>query len=226
MSLRASFLFTLSAGSLFTQVVSADAPAACFPSCRSGFVCSSEAKCVSLCNPPCGNGESCSNGECHAKAEATSSAEPIVDRKFELGLGVGYQRIGAGDFFAPALAFRFVLPLGLVPHLVFGARVGAGLGPSVVGQFGLDLGYRHRIGAENAPVRGGFFVTLRPEIWPNVDAFTSGRNAAVAGGSLGGFIELERVIFSLPLAAGYGKVLGHGTTFGYFSVSAEAAIRF
>jgi hypothetical protein len=254
MSLRSSFLLTLVAGSsvpspfglsshvkrlksvacgfglgtacsLITRVVSADAPA-CFPACRSGYVCSPEAKCVSLCNPPCGDGETCAGGECQTKVAPASSSEPIKDRMFELGLGGGYQRVGSADYFAPALAFRFVLPLGLEPHLVFGVRAGAGLGPSIIGEFALDLGYRHRIGAANAPVRGGFFVTFRPEIWPNAGSYSSTAHAFVGGGSLGGFVEFERLVLSLPLAAGYGKVLSHTATFGYFSASVEAAIRF
>ena len=52
------------------------------------------------------------------------------------------------------------------------------------------------------------------------------RNAFVVGGSLGSFIELDRVLITLPFAGGAGKVLAHTGTFVYFSVSAAAAIRF
>jgi hypothetical protein len=68
---------------------------------------------------------------------------------------------------------------------------------------------------------------VRPELWPGASgAAGSSRTAFVGGGSLGGFVELDRIVISLPLAGGAGKVLAHTGTFGYFSVSAEAALRF
>jgi hypothetical protein len=232
----------------------AEGGAACFPACRSGFVCAPDGKCVSLCNPPCSGNEVCSAGECRAtksstaastaaatgddKAEKTGktektaasdafSGEPLPERHYELGLALGYQRVGSLDYFAPALAFHYVLALGLEPHLLFGVRAGAALGTSTIGEVGLDLGYRHRLGAANAPLRGGFFITLRPELWPGASgASGTSRNAFVGGGSLGPFIELDRVLISLPFAGGAGKVLAHSGTFGYFSASAAAAVRF
>lgn len=46
--------------------------AECFPDCRSGFVCH-QRRCVSLCNPVCGEGERCSaNGECESVAPRSS----------------------------------------------------------------------------------------------------------------------------------------------------------
>lgn len=203
---------------------------------------------MSLCNPPCESGEICSSGQCTAKKKASSAAasgdekaekaekadkaeaksgEPLPDRPIELGLGLGFQHVGSLDYFAPALSFHYVLALGLEPHLLFGARVGAALGTSTVGEFGLDLGYRHRLGAADAPVRGGFFVTLRPELWPGASGSSgTSRTAFVGGGSVGGFVELDRVIIRVPLAGGAGKILAHTGTFGYFSASVEAAIRF
>lgn len=232
------------AGLFASLPAAADPAGACFPACRSGFTCSPNATCVSLCNPPCAGSEVCASGECRARGKSSSSSEaapseehaetkergtrePLPERRFELGLGLGYQHLGGFDYFAPAVAFRYVLALGLEPHLTFGARAGAALGRSTVGELGLDVGYRHRIGAADAAVRGGFFVTLRPELWPGASGSSgSARTAFVGGGSLGGFIELDRVVFSLPLAGGAGKVLAHSGTFVYFSVSAEAALRF
>ena len=81
-----------------------------------------------------------------------------------------------------------------------------------IGEIGLDLGYRHPV---------------RPELWPGASgASGTSRNAFVGCGSLGPFIELDRVLITLPFAGGAGKVLAHSGTFGYFSVSAAAAIRF
>ena len=210
----------------------AEGAGACFPACRSGFVCAPDGRCVSPCNPPCSGSEVCSAGECRAKTEKTTaseapSGEPLPERHYELGLGLGYQRVGSLDYFAPALAFHYVLALGLEPHLLFGLRAGAALGSSTIGEIGLDLGYRHRLGAANAAVRGGFFITVRPELWPGASgASGTSRNAFVGGGSLGPFIDLDRVLITLPFAGGAGKVLAHSGTFGYFSVSAAAAIRF
>jgi hypothetical protein len=49
------------------------AEAACFPACRSGFVCH-QGQCVSLCNPPCAGGERClANGECEPSPDARES---------------------------------------------------------------------------------------------------------------------------------------------------------
>lgn len=222
----------------------AEGNGACFPACRSGYVCSPDAKCVSLCNPPCESGEVCASGQCVAKKKKSSSEAaganagseerdgapraPLPDRPFEVGLGLGFQHAGNTDFFAPAVSFHYVLALGLEPHLLFGARAGGAFGPATVGELGLDLGYRHRFGAADAALRGGFFVTLRPELWPGAATGASGssRTAFVGGGSVGGFVELDRFVFRVPLAGGGGKILAHSGTFGYFSASVEAAIRF
>jgi hypothetical protein len=199
---------------------------------------------VSLCNPPCEGGEVCAAGQCTAKKKKSSSeaagaddatekrdaapGAPLPDRPFEIGLGLGFQHAGSVDFFAPALSFHYVLALGLEPHLLFGVRAGGAFGPATIGELGLDLGYRHRFGPADAALRGGFFVTFRPELWPGAATGSSGssRTAFVGGGSLGGFVELDRFVFRVPLAGGAGKVLAHSGTFGYFSASVEAAIRF
>ena len=150
----------------------ANAEGACFPACRSGFVCAPDGKCVSLCNPPCSASEVCSGNECRAKKRSSNAAsteapstdaaaadeksektgtdhavsnEPLPERHYELGLGLGYQHVGSLDYFAPALAFHYVLALGLEPHLLFGVRAGAALGSSTIAELGLDLGYRHRL---------------------------------------------------------------------------------
>ena len=51
---------------------------ACYPPCRSGFVCY-KGKCVSKCNPPCPNGQKCTDsGDCVSlpKPETASSRQP------------------------------------------------------------------------------------------------------------------------------------------------------
>jgi hypothetical protein len=52
----------------------AAAEAACFPACRSGFLCH-EGRCISACNPPCGAGETCTGA---AQCVPTVPATPTV----------------------------------------------------------------------------------------------------------------------------------------------------
>ena len=51
--------------------------------------------------------------------------EPLPERPFELGLG--YQHVGSLDYFAPAVAFRYVLALGLDPHRYFSVSAEAAI---------------------------------------------------------------------------------------------------
>lgn len=58
----------------------------CFPTCRSGFICSPQGQCVSACNPACSSDQRCSDlGECidrpspsasPAKGDASRTDEP------------------------------------------------------------------------------------------------------------------------------------------------------
>jgi len=74
-------MIKLSAGLVaFILPVAAAAQAdACFPGCRSGFVCVA-AQCVSACNPLCAAGETCTaNGECVPSAPRLIAAvAPVV----------------------------------------------------------------------------------------------------------------------------------------------------
>src|SRR5262249_42769022 len=65
-------------GVAVAQAAQPAADAACFPACRSAFLCS-KGQCVSRCNPVCGADETCTAaGEC-ASARATSTlAAPIA----------------------------------------------------------------------------------------------------------------------------------------------------
>ena len=88
---------------------------ACFPPCRSGYLCHPvKAECVQLCNPPCASDEVCTEAaECVAKEPTTAaptgaSREPTTgDRRFRMlflgrfGLG-GRLKVKFDDFFAGA----------------------------------------------------------------------------------------------------------------------------
>lgn len=64
-------------------------PAACVPSCRSGYFCN-EGQCLSRCNPPCSAGATClENGECTAPTvPSTSPVGQRVNRGWATGAGV------------------------------------------------------------------------------------------------------------------------------------------
>lgn len=55
--------------------VRAETPAgACFPACRSGYLCH-EGRCISACNPPCAAGETCTSaGECVSTVPPATTA--------------------------------------------------------------------------------------------------------------------------------------------------------
>lgn len=101
--------------------------AKCFPTCRSGFVCSPQGQCVSACNPACSSDQTCSDlGECidrpssaaTLKGEASRAKEPAAKpapeknevsansaaksdqeplHPFEVTLGLGGQKVLGGS---------------------------------------------------------------------------------------------------------------------------------
>src|SRR4051812_10777233 len=56
------------------NVAAAQSAQACFPACRGGYTCYQQ-RCVSLCNPACGDGERCTAaGECEPASSSPSPA--------------------------------------------------------------------------------------------------------------------------------------------------------
>jgi hypothetical protein len=54
----------------------ARAPDACFPTCRSGFVCSPSLQCVSACNPACAADQECTaDGQCVASTQSQTQSQ-------------------------------------------------------------------------------------------------------------------------------------------------------
>jgi hypothetical protein len=54
----------------------APAGSACFPACREGFICTADARCVSLCNPPCPSDQVCVEGR---RCDVAPSSAPIYE---------------------------------------------------------------------------------------------------------------------------------------------------
>gem|GEM_PF-3430275 len=154
------------------MLASASASAAdtkCFPTCRSGFVCSPLGQCVSACNPACSAEQSCSEqGECIDRPSARSTppappasagqdpkattaptndgSKPAANdgaheprRRFELTLGLGAQK-----------AFATEMPWAPTPEAAFAYTVVPGK------LFEVFLGLRARINLDAAiPGFGG-----------------------------------------------------------------------
>jgi hypothetical protein len=121
----------------------AEAPAsdaACFPACRSGYLCH-EARCISACNPPCGAAETCTAAaECvptvppappvlvgEAVPRGTTPA-PVVDR--------GWAR-GAFYFGATAVAVDIAFTVAVVATNPEQASLSRTLGAWSIAVFGV-----------------------------------------------------------------------------------------
>lgn len=102
---------------------SAETEEACFPACRSGYICHPQKKeCVSICNPPCGAWEVCTEeAECapQESAPAKEHAQP-GDRRFRFVL---LGRFGLGG----KVKVNFTNPLSMEEG-VLEAKPGATLG--------------------------------------------------------------------------------------------------
>ena len=96
--------------------VSEEPAETCFPPCRAGYVCHPDRlQCVSLCNPPCANGEACTEeAECVPNSSASTRRQrDSGDRRFRIALlgrfGLGGKSVlkiddsiisGSGEFSA------------------------------------------------------------------------------------------------------------------------------
>ncbi len=214
--------------------VRAAADAECFPACRCGYVCSPQGQCVSACNPPCGDSQACTNGECvdrHApqQAAAPQSTEPA--RPFEITLGVGAQkgtRSGASWGATPEAAFAYTLTSGRAFELFVGGRVRYDFDASV-GAAGGEIGVRGVVPSTDASVRGGLFASLRPEIafgnltHPSLEAGIAGAAA------VGPFVDFGPVVIRVPfMVQGIYSFSTQGSTHSLadIMISGEAGIRF
>ncbi len=211
--MRSASLLLLLLLSLAPAPARADAPA-CFPKCRTGYVCSPQGQCVSECNPPCGSGETCRLGEC---VGAESPAAPVETKKLEMvwALGVGAHVTTAT---APVVLTSFSAAFGGDHAFLAGVQGGVAffsdfVGTSTIGEVGLNLGYRGML--TRSAVRVGVLAVFQPQIW------TGSSPLFGLGGAVGGVLTYGQLVVEVPLSVAYVAVLGDD---GYFSTSKAAAV--
>lgn len=132
------------AGAGLARAQSPAGDAACFPACRSGYLCH-EGRCVSACNPLCGATEACTAlGECVPAAPvALPSRSPFVDDQPTTAavsghdVDVGWAR-GAFYFGATSVAFDVVLTAAIVAANPAKADLARNLGGLSVVVFGVS----------------------------------------------------------------------------------------
>jgi hypothetical protein len=202
----------------------------CFPTCRSGFVCSPQGQCVSACNPPCSSDQSCSEqGECidrpgarsttpppPANPEAKPTSAPANDgskpavtdgareprRRFELTLGLGAQKAFATEMpWAPTPELAFAYTA--LPGKLFEVFLGLRARINIdaaIPQFGGEVGVRIGVESPTGLVKGGIFASVRPEVVFGHLTQNRFQSAVSFGGALGPYAEVGPVVFRLPIA--------------------------
>jgi hypothetical protein len=196
------FVFAL----LFPSVARAQDAERCFPKCRSGFVCSAEAKCVSECNPPCASGEACRAGQCaidrtsHASTSGESgepdapvSSEP---KKIEM-VWAGGAGVHVSKTSAPVLLTSFSVAFGGRHAFLAGLQGGVAffdsfIGTNTIGELGLNLGYRGIF--TRGEVGVGLMVVAQPQVWFAGDALLG------LGGAVGGVLTYKRLVVEVPIS--------------------------
>jgi len=87
-------------------VVTPPPPAACFPSCRAGYLCN-QGLCVSACNPPCGPDQECGgNGRCAQTWTPTRTWTPVPEVAADPGWARG---AGVTGFILTPIALGFAI---------------------------------------------------------------------------------------------------------------------
>lgn len=171
----------------------ARADAECFPKCRSGFVCTPEQKCVSECNPPCGNAEVCKAGACVTESEATPVSTETKKLEMVWSGGVGAH---VSTVTAPVILTSFSVAYGGNHALLGGIQGGVAffdnfIGTATIGEVGLNLGYRGIFTKTDVGV--GMFALVTPQVWTGGDALLG------LGGTIGGILTYKRLVIQVPL---------------------------
>lgn len=216
------------AASMLAASSASAADTKCFPTCRSGFVCSPQGQCVSACNPACNADQSCSEqGECIDRpsarptppappsqephpipARANEVPRPATDgaheprRRFELTLGLGAQKAFATEMpwsATPEVAFAYTVVPGTLFELFLGFRARINLDAALPG-FGPEVGVRIGVESPSGLVKGGFFAGLRPELAFGHLTQNRFQSAVSFGGALGPYVDVGPVVFRLPIA--------------------------
>ena len=187
----------------------------CFPSCRAGYLCAPDGRCVSECNPPCEGGTTCRARQCvatsstpTASSSSVSAASRDEDRlapKAESSDHRFSALAGPTMFVAKetvpgvAMAFRYKTPgdhaFVVGPRLMMGMPEG-----SDFGVVGVDAGYRGNFA--KGDLQAGIVVLSVPQIW------IGGSHAMLhVGGAVGPFVHFHRFELQLPIGAGFATLL-------------------
>jgi len=188
---------------------------ACFPACRSGFVCAPEGKCVSECNPPCEGGSECRAQQCVApprtgaqapgRGGATRTPEEITADADRLDEDLARKFVITGGFgalvaarTAGTVSFAARYQVGEEHAFVIGPRAMIafpGGGYDAFGVIGVDLGYRASFG--HGSVRPGLLVLAQPQV------YAGGGDALFHTGlAVGPIIRIGRAEIEVPLSIG------------------------
>lgn len=221
----------------------------CFPACRSGFVCSPQGQCVSACNPACAADQRCTDhGQCldrpgsrgaplpatkEDRPAPTTSPENVEQepaRRFALTLGVGGQQVlgGTGKWGAtPEASFQYTLNPGKMAELFLGFRTRINL-EAILPQFGPEVGVRVGVATKTGFVKGGFFVSLRPEVAFGHITRSKFQGALSFGGSLGPYLDIGPMVVRVPFAVQGIYVIDSrsGDAAALVAITGEAGIRF
>lgn len=169
----------------------------CFPTCRSGYVCTPEGKCVSECNPPCDNGTMCKAGACVTPTSSADAAAPVETKKLEMvwagGLGVHVSTVTA-----PVILTSFSMAYGGDHAFIAGIQGGVAffstfVGGATIGEVGLNVGYRGIFTKGDVGV--GMLAVVQPQVW------VGGYDALFGlGGAVGGVLTYKRLVIEVPLS--------------------------
>jgi len=185
-------------------------PGDCFPACREGFVCS-EARCVSVCNPPCPSDQVCVEGRSCEYGPPASGAvhEPLPPRRvpfeeknfsmiaFHYGFPSDVEKRGTSGLHGPALGVNMRSDVPVASYLLVGPMFEfASYEPGYY--FDLDFYLRARVPIDTKPVQfqiwagvpiGLTFSFLSGPPARDLDGFALGWNVGVL---LGGAAHFSR----------------------------------
>lgn len=180
---------------------------ACFPACREGFVCTTDARCVSICNPPCPNDQVCLEGRrCDYAPPAGPVYEPPPPRPvtfaerthsllaFHYGFSSTVDEAGAEGPQTSVLGVNVRTDTPVAKYLLVGPMLEFGVYEPAY-YFDLDLTLRARVPIDAKSVQlqlwagmpiGLTFSFLKDEyatsFRPNLDGFALGWNIGVLFG--------------------------------------------
>jgi len=199
-------------------------PAACFPTCRVGYVCSPAGTCVSECNPMCGDSETCSRGSCIAASSplATETEKPVTISVRAGGLYQYWKISGTESGTGTPVAVGYTGVVGGVEigverlHLLAIPGFAAVFGTRSQVELGVDMGVRFakRLSSGRAGVNALFTPMLFPGVSSNGQGFYWGGRVEV-------FYELRRLALFAGIGYGHIATFSPDTTVNWYELGAS-----